>query len=228
MHDTPAHPFRLGLISMPWSIFNRPSIQLAALKAYLDARKPRRVATSLFHPYLNAAAAVGRDTYHHLAKNSWAGEALYSPMLFPQQSSSAEKLFRKSCSREKNLRDLDFQSCRRALEEKLDQWLDSIDFSTFQLIGFSICFNQLLASLTAAQRIKKRCPDLPIVFGGSGCVGEIGHSLLHSFPQIDYVISGEGEKALSQLCDLLAAATVAEPLPTGIISRNSDHKTITS
>lgn len=228
MHDTPAPPFRLGLISMPWSIFNRPSIQLAALKAYLDTRTPRRIATSLFHPYLTAAAAVGSDTYHHLAKNSWAGEALYSPMLFPQQRSSAEKLFRKSCSRDKDLRDLDFQSCSRALEEDLDRWLDSIDFSTFQLMGFSICFNQLLASLTAARRIKKRCPDLPIVFGGSGCVGEIGHSLLHSFPQIDYVISGEGEKALEQLCDLLAAATVPDPLPTGIISRSSDHKTITS
>ncbi len=28
--------FRLALIAMPWSIFNRPSIQLGALKSYLE------------------------------------------------------------------------------------------------------------------------------------------------------------------------------------------------
>jgi len=212
-------PFRLGLISMPWSIFNRPSIQLAGLKAYLDADKT--IETTLFHPYLAAAASIGGKAYHYLSRNSWAGEALYSPMLFPEQQDLAEQLFLKSCKKEKALADLDFNTCKQLLEESLDQWLATIDFSSYNLIGFSICFNQLLSSLTAAKRIKTYHPNLPIVIGGSGCVGTIGSSLLNSFFQIDYVISGEGEETLQQLCHFLHSSSKATLLAPQILGRET-------
>lgn len=213
-------PFRLGLISMPWSIFNRPSIQLGALKAYLDANA-KSVATTVFHPYLQAAAAIGTKTYHYLSKNSWAGEALYSPMLFPEHKKQAEKLFYASCAKEKGLQQLNFDNCGELLEQALEQWLESVDFAEYDLIGFSVCFNQLISSLTAAKRIKKRFPKLPIVIGGSGCVSEIGLSLLQNFPQIDYVISGEGEEALAVLSKSLQAPEKKITLPPGIMTRNT-------
>lgn len=218
-------PIALGLISMPWAIFNRPSIQLASLKTYLDAQEPRTVTTTLFHPYLTVAADLKTETYHYLAKDSWAGEALYSPLLFSEQYASAEKLFQSRCKKETGLQHLTFQSCTELLDQSLDKWLENIDFSAFDLIGFSICFNQLIASLTAAERIKKRCPNLPIVIGGSGCVGDIGPSLLNTFPQIDYVISGEGENALLQLCESLRPTAASVTLPAGIISRQSERCT---
>jgi ribosomal peptide maturation radical SAM protein 1 len=211
--------FQLGLISMPWSIFNRPSIQLASLKAYLDHET--QIETTLFHPYLAAAAALGGNTYHHLAKNSWAGEALYSPLLFPEQQGLAEKLFVKSCAKDTVLAGLDYNNTWQLLEENLDQWLATIDFSSYDLIGFSICFNQLLSSLTAAKRIKAQHPNLPIVIGGSGCVGTIGRSLLNSFSQIDYVISGEGEEALQQLCHFLQSNAKTVHLAPHIFGRNT-------
>jgi len=216
------HPFRLGLVSMPWSIFNRPSIQLAALKAWLDENEKSSIATTIFHPYLAAAAAVGTKTYHYLAKNSWAGEALYSPMLFPEQKKQAEKLFYACCRKEKGLKQLNFDTCGQLLEQALEQWLGTIDFSSYDLIGFSVCFNQLISSLTAADRIKKRFPNLPIVIGGSGCVGEIGISLLHTFPQIDYVISGEGEDALEQLSHALQSSKETTTLPPNTMSRQTE------
>lgn len=211
--------FRLGLISMPWTIFNRPSIQLASLKAYLD--RDKQIETTLFHPYLAAAAALGGNCYHHLAKNSWAGEALYSPMLFPEQQNLAEKLFIKICKKEPALAGLDFTNTRQLLEKSLNQWLATIDFSSYDLVGFSICFNQLLSSLTAAKRIKTQHPDLPVVIGGSGCVGTIGSSLLNSFSQIDYVISGEGEEALQQLCHFLQSSSKIKPLAPQILGRDT-------
>jgi len=214
--------FRFGLVSMPWSIFNRPSIQLASLKAYLDCDK--NISTQVFHPYLAAAAAIGSNTYHYLSRNSWAGEALYSPMLFPEQQGAAEKLFLKICRKEKALANLDFKTYSQLLENSLEQWLETVDFGSYDLIGFSICFNQLLSSLTAASRIKKRYPSLPIVIGGSGCVGSIGDSLLNSFSQIDYVISGEGEEALQQLCHFLHSPAQSTPLAPQILSRNTEGK----
>ncbi len=207
---------------MPWSIFNRPSIQLAALKAFLD--RDKALATTLFHPYLTAAAAIGTENYHYLAKNSWAGEALYSPLLFPEQAKPAEKLFYENCRKEKKLAQLNFFNCGQLLEQALEQWLSSVDFASFHLIGFSICFNQLISSLTAASRIKKAYPELPIVFGGSGCVGEIGKSLLQNFSQIDYVISGEGEEALQQLCHSLKSPENTKPLPLQILTREPERE----
>ena len=44
---------------------------------------------------------------------------------------------------------------------------------------------------------------VPVVFGGSSCTGRIGQSLLHHFPEIDYVVDGEGEQSLLSLCRTL-------------------------
>lgn len=202
---------------MPWSIFNRPSIQLAALKAYVDKNSNYR--TDLFHPYLAVAASIGGRQYHYLAQNSWAGEALYAPLLFQEQREAAEKLFYQECKNDPLLRKLNFQTCVNTLEQNLETWIASLDLSTYKLFGFSICFNQLLASLSAAARIKKIRPELPIVIGGSGCVGEIGSSLLHNFQQIDYVVNGEGEEGLLQLCKVLHSGAEDTALPANVLSR---------
>ena len=71
------------------------------------------------------------------------------------------------------------------------------------LIGFSVCFSQLIPSLLAAREIKKHAPGVPIVLGGSTCAPRIGASLLNVFRQIDFIITGEGEQALLDLCDYL-------------------------
>ncbi len=217
--------FRVALISMPWAIFNRPSIQLGALKAWLDRENasktaPCRLDTQLFHPYLQAAKILGPDTYRHLAHNGWAGEALYSPLLFPEQRHSAARLFTASCQGNRALHGLDFEATVHTLEHSLEQWLAAIDWASFHLVGFSICFSQLLASLAAAQRIKRLCPGALIVAGGSGCVGTMGASLLDSFPQLDYIISGEGEEALALLCQALARSDDLNTLPPRILRRN--------
>lgn len=214
--------FRVALISMPWAIFNRPSIQLGALKAWLD--RDASVVTSAFHPYLQAAKAIGTDTYHALSRNSWAGEALYSPLLFPQQHDQAQRLFTSSCRNDPQLRrfrrTLDFDDTVNLLDQVLNQWIAGLDLASLDLIGFSICFNQLLSSLTAAARIKAIRPDIPIVIGGSSCVGEMGRSLLRNFPQLDAVISGEGETPLHQLCQYLRHDRKLSDLSSQITLRN--------
>lgn len=218
MNTVEQSPFRLGLVSMPWSIFNRPSIQLAALKAYIDQNSP--YTTDLFHPYLNVAASLGTEHYHYLARNSWAGEALFAPLLFPEQQDSAEKLFYVECKNDPNLGKLNFQSCLNALQENVEQWIESLDLSNYKLFGFSVCFNQLLASLYAAKRIKTLYPELPIVLGGSGCVGEIGYSLVQNFGQIDYVVNGEGEETLLQLCKSIHSGSEKTSLPETILRKD--------
>ena len=221
MQNTEAAPFYIGLASMPWSIFNRPSIQLAALKAYLDENSCCQ--TELFHPYLQLAANIGAEQYHYLARNSWAGEALYAPLLFPEQYEACEKLFYEECKNDPVLKRLNYPACLGALEQSLERWIDSLDLTKYALFGFSICFNQLLATLTAAKRIKDLHPGLTIVIGGSGCVGEIGSSLLQNFDQIDYVINGEGEEALLQLIEYLGKNDTISTLPSSVLGVKNTH-----
>ena len=180
---------------MPWAIFNRPSIQLGTLKGYLRQQLDR-VEVECCHPYLDTAAAIGLDNYRIISESPWAAEALYCGLLFPKQKSKAGQVFQQSL---KGKPVPDYFELLPILEEQLQNWLDRQDFSNSILIGFSVCFSQLPASLYAARAIKSRWPDIPIVFGGSTCTQALGSSLLSIFPEIDFIITGEGEQTLKEL-----------------------------
>jgi len=187
---------------MPWAIFNRPSIQLGALQGYIRANEPSIVASS-HHPYLGAAQSIGLDAYRILSEDSWAGEALYSSLLFPEMKEQARSVFHTSLGKKKSAALSDFDLLRAQLDNHLNNWLDCNDFSRTSLAGFTVCFSQLPATLLAARRLKKRYPDMQVVLGGSTCVPEVGYSLLRTFPEIDFVITGEGEQPLLELCRFL-------------------------
>ncbi len=193
-------PFKLALISMPWSIFNRPSIQLGTLKAFMEREMNCQV--DAFHPYLDVANAISTETYRRISGNSWAGEALFAPLLFPEQKEKARELFFSVLSRKKP-QVPDFDKLVSTIDKTCSIWIDSIKWNQYDLIGFSVCFNQLFPSLYAANQLKKTLPGVSVVFGGSSCTGQIGLSLLHHFPEIDYVVDGEGEKSLHSLCRTL-------------------------
>ena len=62
-----------------------------------------------------------------------------------------------------------------------------------------------------AAKMKEKWPEVPIVFGGSSCSGDIGTSLIDHFPHIDYLVDGEGEQQLLDLCHFLSGRTKALP-----------------
>lgn len=201
---TSTNPFRLALVSMPWAIFNRPSVQLGALKSYLEAHASVRVRT--FHPYLGVARILGLDLYHFISGNVWICEALYSAILFPGQRSRARMVVEEEAGKGENRIPLDFDAACAQLETHLAGWAAATDWQKYDLIGFSVCFNQLLATLAAVTFLKKQHPRLRIVLGGSSCHGDFAPALLKNFP-VDFMISGEGEEALLNLCSYLAGQT---------------------
>ncbi len=214
----PANRFRATLISMPWALFNRPSLQLAALKAYVEREMEADILTC--HPFLDIAAAIGIDAYRRISASSWAGEALFTPLLFPGQRKKARDLFNSSLHRPgSGDRRLDYDELVSRIGAACDHWLDRHDFSGSRLIGFSVCFGQLLPSLHLSRRVREKGIDSPIVFGGSSCCGVTGRALLRHFPWIDHIVDGEGEQALLGLCRYLAKNTAE--LPAQVLSRDS-------
>jgi len=214
----PAAPFRLALLSMPWAIFNRPSIQLGTLKAYVEGRREWLKADT-FHPYLEIAATLGSETYQRISLDIWIGEALYAPLLFPAQTAACDALIdRLSCGEGRDR--LDAPAIRQILADRLERLVEGPAWGQYRLAGFSVCFSQLMASLVAAHRLKERYPHLAVVLGGSSCCGAAGAALLRNFPRVDYVVSGEGEGALAGLCDFLAGQN--DTLPGGLFHRGAE------
>jgi len=166
------------------------------------------VTVTTLHPYLEVAKELGLARYQRLASNLWLGEALYAPLVFPGQREAAGRLAQRLVRAEPGL-SLEVEEGINGLDRHLDSWLAAQPWGQFDLVGFSVCFQQLFASLAAARRLKEKYPDLPVVFGGSSCAGEAGASLAAVFPEIDFVISGEGEAALLDLCRTLAVNPAA-------------------
>ncbi len=216
---TPA-PLRVALVSMPWPIVNRPSLQLATLKSYVEEKSVYKV--DCFHPYLHLAKAIGLDTYARIARSGWAGEALFAPLLFPEMKSRAKQLFRQSLSK-KDPAFAEFEELVERVEQGISEWLTAIKIDSYGLLGLSVCFFQLIPSLYLAAKIKENHPRLPIVFGGSSCAGLVGVSLFERFQQIDYLTSGEGEEALLNLCHSLSETK--NSLSGGILSRKAPKGT---
>jgi len=83
-----------------------------------------------------------------------------------------------------------------------------------ELIGFTSTTSSFPDAYRHAEEIRGLFPDIRIVFGGVH-VSALREGILASFPSIDYLITGEGEKAMSEL-----AAGVAPGHIQGLIYRN--------
>jgi len=82
------------LVSMPWSLFSRPSIQIGALKAYLKLQFPY-LNIAAYHFYLKVAETIGYKLYHSISKSTWLAETIYAAMLSPEKFKTIEKIFYK-------------------------------------------------------------------------------------------------------------------------------------
>src|SRR4030042_3413243 len=87
----------------------------------------------------------------------------------------------------------------RPVEEALSPWLEKIERTNPDVVGFTIIVaDQLEFSLALARSLKKR--GIKIVFGGSSIIN-FRDKLLMRFPFVDYVLSGPGEFGFMQLLD---------------------------
>jgi anaerobic magnesium-protoporphyrin IX monomethyl ester cyclase len=77
-----------------------------------------------------------------------------------------------------------------------------------QLVGFSATTAGFLDGFEIAAYIKRKRPDIGIVFGGVH-VSSIGAPILEHFPEIDYLCIGEGEGAMLDLADGKAPREIA-------------------
>lgn len=210
---------RILLVSAPWPLFSRPSLPLGALKAYLKKEQPS-LDVEASHLYLQVAHRLGFERYHQVSQRVWRAEAVYSALLYPEQAHQAEALYAGTMKKDDRT-PIDFSRLVREVEAATNEWFDQVHWPALDLVGFSVSFCQVTASLYLISKIKAAFPSLPIVVGGSSFSGEQSSGILKIFPQIDYLIVGEGELALTQLVrDLLdpARSEDQKALPGDLLS----------
>jgi ribosomal peptide maturation radical SAM protein 1 len=213
----------VALLSPPWPLYTRPSIQLGALKAFVRSRFPE-VAVAAHHVYLNIAASIGYPLYHSLSERTWLAETVYGAMLFPEKRPGMARLFRSEAAGNRRLRRIDFEQLVSQVQAVSEQWLSTVDWAAFRLVGVTGTLCQLTASLYFLRRLRQLRPDLTLVAGGASFNHQAAAAALALFPEIDVVVCGEGELPLSHLVQyhLLERRPLADVPPApGIVTRGA-------
>jgi ribosomal peptide maturation radical SAM protein 1 len=185
---------------MPFGSIYRPSIGISLLQSSLH-----KSGFECDTHYLNLlfGSIVGKDIYNYLIEGdvpqkAFAGEWTFSQSLYGSNNfNEYKKYIEKSQLIHSETKRNEFYenllTIRSHVEPFLELSLESCSWDLYDIIGFTTVFEQNVASLSLAKRIKEKYPNKFIIFGGSNCEGEMGVSLLESFPFIDAVCSGEGD-----------------------------------
>lgn len=225
---------RVLLINMPISTRERPSIGLSLLKAALLRDG---IACDLRYFNLRFAALIG-ETYHDQIVDSISypliGEWLFAEALFGDQIPAPEAYFANvldpamqfSSYAESHIvnQRADILHIRAMVRPFLEECMDSVAWNEYALVGFASVFQQNVAALALAKRLKERYPHLAIVFGGANCDGEMGPALHRLFPYVDYVCVGEGDLNFPILVKDILDGVPVRDIP-GIV-RRVDNETV--
>jgi ribosomal peptide maturation radical SAM protein 1 len=186
---------------MPAQIPNLPSLGIETLAAGL---RERGHAVDVLYLNLEMVKHIGLRRYFAIAlEGSWLrkfGEWLYShPSITP---GAADVPTMQRFLTEKNqeygiepLPQFDLLRLRRTAEALLDRWTEEISWSSYDVVGFTVMFQQLNASLRLAHRIKDRSSGTRVVLGGSGLEQPMGGAVYARYPFLDALFTGYSERS---------------------------------
>ena len=116
-------------------------------------------------------------------------------------------------------------TARQGASDFIERCVASVDWNSCAVLGVSTSFQQNMASLAFASRVKARFPHVFVVFGGSNCQGEMGIELHRRYPFIDAVCLGEGDRTYPELVRRHFAGESIVDLP-GFVVRDRAGATV--
>jgi ribosomal peptide maturation radical SAM protein 1 len=220
------------LISMPFGPLFQPSLGLSLLKASLA---PLHIPAKVLYFTLRFAELIGSSFYARISNPGGItfpfdivdliGEWLFAGALFdPDRLDTAgylEQVLHRQAREPRGNSAVSGQTSGQKLEPEafiphllkvrgqvdgfLDACLAAVTSHRPRIVGFTSLFQQHIASLALAKRIKAQAPEIFIVFGGANCEGAMGAELIRQFPFVDAVVSGEGERVFPELVQRVLA-----------------------
>ncbi len=223
----PPPTLRVALVNAPFTSSRSPSIQLGLLQAILNGLE---IPTTSLYFNLQLGAVLGWDIYEVLCNDRTLllGEWLFSRAAFGEDAPDGNAYldqFQDELDRHLKVIQRDIQYLldlrERVLPEFVEDCVQRVDWTNFDVVGFSSIFEQNCAALALARRIKARFPSLITVFGGANFEDEMGLEYMRALPWIDYAVIGEGDEVFPEMLRRWVEGEDAGAI-LGVASRGSD------
>lgn len=222
-------PTPILLCSLPFGPHWAPSLGLSLLKGGLAERG---IEARVRYFILDLVQEIGAPRYRDFALRrrtdpDLLGEWLASSGLH-DTTPAEEQAYVQECLRpweeraREGLEPEPFVEAVRALRARipalLDGWASEILAARPKVVGFTSVFEQNLASLGLAKRIKTLDPSILVAFGGANAEGPMGKALFRNYPQLDLVFSGEADLRFPEAMEAYLAEGMVPPMP-GVLAR---------
>jgi ribosomal peptide maturation radical SAM protein 1 len=223
------------LVSMPFGPLFSPSLGLSLLQPLIAARGMTCRQDYFTLPF---AEAIGEKLYSKITSQNRAmsrafvGEWIFSHALFDWTASHDERYVSEVLLKPPSwlgrnptrppaageLRAI--LKARDAAAAFVDACADRIVESNPRLVGFTSVFQQHLASLALARRLKERLPNCYVVMGGANCEATMGVETVRQFTYVDAIVSGEADAVFPELAARIVAGQPVGALK-GVVTRET-------
>ncbi len=202
------------LVSMPFGALDRQALGVSLLKARL---LEQGVSCDVRYLTFSFAEFIGYEAYQWLSfeapYTAFAGDWSFTWALYGSDPVLEQEYIEKVLRGTWRLADADITRIlhiRSYVEPFLDFSLASIAWQDYAVVGFTSTFEQNIASLALAKRVKAAYPDVVIVFGGANWEADMGQELHRQFGFVDFVCSGEADDSFPMLVHHLMTRVPAE------------------
>ncbi len=215
---------KLHLVSMPWASPELPSIQIAVLKAYMDATFGSRVQTRAYSAFVNILLEqTNRGYIDHYDTLQNFEEYPYFLMFLRQFLQGDPEVRRVSLGRlvaRINKRESDKPLTLRLLahlERRTQRYIEQtivpqLSRRALNVVGFTLNYYQLYASLYCARYLRDRFPgyDYLFMFGGATVSYPKVAEILRRHGIEGICVIGEGERKLELIISEILATPLAQ------------------
>ena len=220
-------------VSMPFGPLMSPSLGLSLLQPLASARG---LTCRVEYFTLPFAERIGDELYSKITSQNRAmsrafvGEWIFSHALFDWDAAHDERYLAEvlltppSWLGRNPTRPPSRGEVRAILEARdavrafVDWCAERVVDAQPRIVGFTSVFQQHLASLALAKRIKALRPETFTVMGGANCEATMGVETVRQFPFVDAVVSGEADNVFADLALQVTGRAPRTALP-GVITQ---------
>ena len=230
---------RVVFIDMPFAGVERPALGVSLLKSnlarfgvesdivYLNMVLAEMIGLSRYCAISNTGnVEANGDFSYQIPIQYLPGDWVFSQYLYGIDSLNAEGYLRNVLAPNIPPQAIhQLLSVRSVIGAFIDHCTAMVNWNRYTIVGFTTTYEQNMASLCLAKRIKERYPRIVIVFGGANCNDIMGRELHCQYPFIDVVCVGEGDKVMPPLVQAVAEGRSLAHIK-GIVWRNAQGDSI--
>jgi ribosomal peptide maturation radical SAM protein 1 len=209
---------RVALVSMPFAAIDYPSLALGLFKSRFEREG---IPCDIHYLNISFGEMIGYSSYSMLISQPpayFAAEQIFAEAAFGAAVPPDESYYN-AAGLAPHVRQ-HLQAIKSCVEPFLARCLAEVDWRAYDIIGFTSLFEQNLATLAFARRLKQLYPEKILVFGGPNFESVMGETYHRLLPFMDLVCSGECDDTFPELVKRLAYRHPIYDLPGVVYRRN--------